>query len=211
MLQHEAYVKMKIKRTVTAPSLIFAIQLALGFGSITPHCTNDNPDKSDKFQSSKEVTQLIAEGDISKALERLDELSKLYPNDAGYPNTIGVLLMRTGKYREAVSYFNNALRIDPDDGTIYKNLGILHYEQKEYSKAIPLLEKALELPAGDPFDILYCLGWSYRLLGKSEKSTVYFLAFSGKAPRNEKWNAKHKVAEKFLLEFSQNSDTRTSP
>ena len=109
--------------------------------------------------------------------------------------------MRTGKPNQAAPYLEKAISLNPEYAQAYRNLGILHYEHNEYEKAIPLLKKALKLPGGDPFDLLYGLGHSYWELGDPERATVYFLAFRGKAPRTEKWAAKHRIAEAKLLEY----------
>lgn len=80
---------------------------------------------------------------LAAALETIRRAIGKNPRSAPYFNLEGVILNQMGKYREALTSFQNALRYAPDDIYLAVNLGIAYINNKQPDKARELLEKVL--------------------------------------------------------------------
>lgn len=63
-------------------------------------------------------------------------------------NSLGILLKRDGRVKEAVEEYNKAIEIAPKYPTPYYNLGVLYVDMEEYDKALAYFKKTLELDPG---------------------------------------------------------------
>jgi len=63
-------------------------------------------------------------------------------------NSLGILLKRDGRVKEAVEEYNKAIKIAPRYPTPYYNLGVLYVDMEEYDKALAYFKKTLELDPG---------------------------------------------------------------
>jgi Flp pilus assembly protein TadD len=80
---------------------------------------------------------------LEPALEIIRGAIRKNPRSAAYHNLEGVILNQMGKYGEALTSFQNALRHAPDDIYLAVNLGIAYINNKQPAKARELLEKVL--------------------------------------------------------------------
>lgn len=80
---------------------------------------------------------------LEAALEIISGAIQKNPRSAAYHNLQGVVLNQMGKYGEALTSFQNALRSAPDDIYLMVNLGIAYINNRQPDKARELLEKAL--------------------------------------------------------------------
>lgn len=78
-------------------------------------------------------------------------LSCLTGGPALAPNSIGVGLVKEGKFEEAVNNYLQALRFNPRYIKAYNNLGITLVEQGRLEEAIAYLSKALQIKPDDDF------------------------------------------------------------
>lgn len=80
---------------------------------------------------------------------------------------------RLGKYKEALSDYSRAARINPNDSDLYINVGTIYGELGANQQAIDVLVKAIEI---DPKreDAYFSLGLLYSGLGDREKARWYY-------------------------------------
>lgn len=65
---------------------------------------------------------------------------------------LGIVLIRRGKYQEALQYLNKAIKINEEDVMIHVHLAVLYQKMKMPNKARSELEKAKFL-ASDPIEL----------------------------------------------------------
>lgn len=90
---------------------------------------------------------------INKSIEywgQLTYLDKLpwargSSSQSGAWNLKGLILDKLGQYEEAISYFDNALRINPENVYAWTNKGITYYNVGSYEKAIECYDSAIAI------------------------------------------------------------------
>ncbi|MEM1058019.1 MAG: tetratricopeptide repeat protein [Verrucomicrobiota bacterium] len=80
----------------------------------------------------------------AEALQKLDELNQLAPENSSVVNLIGAIKTKQGKYDEAVTAFQKAAEFAPDDFRPRFNIAEVAFLQKDYGKARAGFEKLLE-------------------------------------------------------------------
>ncbi|MFM2313963.1 MAG: hypothetical protein RLZZ04_3239, partial [Cyanobacteriota bacterium] len=58
---------------------------------------------------------------------------------------MGDALQKTGKAKEAIGYYQEAIKLNPDFIEVYANLGTLYVQQKQYSLGINYYQQALKI------------------------------------------------------------------
>ena len=84
-------------------------------------------------------------GDNEKALEQLQEASKICPDHALTWNNIGVAKMCLGYFKESIEYFNKAIELDYKYKDAYHNRGLAHSDLGDLTSSLKDLSKAIEL------------------------------------------------------------------
>lgn len=113
-----------------------------------------------------------AKGDLNQALANAKKAMALAPKSSPVQNTLGKLLLDSGKSQEAVGHLSRAAK-DPYYQEAYKaqtNLGILYYRQGDYPRAIPYFNKAIESAAGQSCHAHYYLGHIQLRMGQSDSA-----------------------------------------
>ena len=64
---------------------------------------------------------------------------------------LGNVLMKTGRYPEAIKQFEQVLKIGPDHPDPHNNLGVLFLRTGRYPEAIKQFEQALKIDSSNPF------------------------------------------------------------
>ena len=106
------------------------------------------------------------EHDAGKAIGYLKTLIALYPDDSDYHVKLGRVYGEIGRLPDALSEYQEAVRIEPKSVLAYGNVAATFlYYMGNIAAAVPVLQKMLEL---DPANELAhnALGWSY--LAKNE-------------------------------------------
>ncbi len=99
------------------------------------------------------------------AIKCLSSTLKLDPNYPEARKKMGVLLLQvTGKFNEAIPYFNEALRTDANMVKIYENLGSAYHQLGKYEEAILNWTKAVELKPNN-VPVLNNLAWLLATVG----------------------------------------------
>ncbi|MDO6813237.1 tetratricopeptide repeat protein [Tenacibaculum soleae] len=83
------------------------------------------------------------QNDIETAMKYYDQVLVLKPNDCITLNNIGANLMHLGNKKEALVYFNRALKSDNNYPNTYYGLGLVAYEDEDYKKAFELTLTAI--------------------------------------------------------------------
>ena len=81
---------------------------------------------------------VAAEKEYRAALEE-------YPYSATTLNNLGHLLYKSGRYDEAMTYFERAIRSEPDFADAYNNAGLIYEARNDYGNAEQLYLKAAEI------------------------------------------------------------------
>jgi Flp pilus assembly protein TadD len=110
--------------------------------------------------------------DYGKAAESYRRVVELDPKNPYAYNNLGVVLVQSGKFQEAVEPLQKSLQFSPD-GQAYSNLGIAYFYLKQYDKAISAYEKAVQLlPTSDMF--VGNLAEAYHLVGQKDRAQATF-------------------------------------
>jgi tetratricopeptide (TPR) repeat protein len=116
-----------------AAARLAAIALCLGFA--TPVLS-----QSDELQDAQ---QLLKQGQVDRAMERVDQYLKTRPKDARGRFLRGILLTEQNKPQEAIKVFTELTQDYPELPEPYNNLAVLHASQGQYDKARAALEMAI--------------------------------------------------------------------
>jgi len=104
----------------------------------------------------------------AKALEAYRRVTELEPdNPEGYDN-LGAAYLREGKWRDSISIFQKALKLQPHYET-YSNLGTAYFFLKQYDDAVMMFEKAVEMNP-DEQAAMGNLADAYRWSGHKDKA-----------------------------------------
>ncbi len=95
---------------------------------------------SDDLQAAQ---QLLKQGQVDRALERVDQYLKNKPKDARGRFLRGILLTEQNKPQEAIKVFTDLTQDYPELPEPYNNLAVLHASQGHYDKARGALEMAI--------------------------------------------------------------------
>ena len=94
------------------------------------------------FQDAQRYSQVH---DIGKAIEKLEQATRIAPAFAQAHQNLGVQYARSGRTVEAMKQFATALEIGPPDAKAYSNLGWCYVRLGEVHQAQDLARKALSL------------------------------------------------------------------
>ena len=89
---------------------------------------------------------------------------KKSPNKDRTHYNLGIVFLNQGKYQEAISHLNEALRINPNYAKAHNNLGNVFLNQGKYQEAIPHLNEALRINPNYA-KAHYNLGNAYLMIG----------------------------------------------
>jgi len=96
--------------------------------------------QSDDLQ---EAQQLLKQGQVDRAMERVDAYLKTRPKDARGRFLRGILLTEQNKPNDAIRVFTDLTKDYPELPEPYNNLAVLHASQGDYDKARSSLEMAI--------------------------------------------------------------------
>ncbi len=124
--------------TMPLPSARFAALIAaslIAFFTAVPAIA-----QSDDLQ---ETTQLLKQGQLDRALERVDAYLKTRPKDARGRFLKGLILAEQNKPNDAIKLFTDLTQEFPELPEPYNNLAVLYASQGQYDKARAALEMAI--------------------------------------------------------------------
>jgi tetratricopeptide (TPR) repeat protein/peroxiredoxin len=112
-------------------------------------------------------------GEARESFERATKLPASYPETLPNAwNNLGLLATREGRTPEAISDFQEALRLSPDHLIALTNLGNAYRQQKNWDVARTTLQRAVEISPQDP-EATYSLGMVFAQLGNNDKAQTF--------------------------------------
>lgn len=106
------------------------------------HPVDLNPENSEAYRIA---IHLIKQERFNKAAEAFDKVIREYPSFVKARNNYGFVLVKTGRYDDAVAQFSEAVRLAPNLPDGYQNLASLYGLQKKHAEAINMLKKLVSL------------------------------------------------------------------
>ena len=119
------------------------------------------------------LIELVGTGKLHDAVERGQELLKIYPASFELHNLMGVALSRLGRAGDAVRHHEKALSIKPDFVEALWNLGKAHQALRNEEKCIAAHEKARALRLGSS-DAYKNLAAAYRSFGRLKAAIAQY-------------------------------------
>ena len=116
-------------------------------------------DQAQALKRFREACVLYRNKKYDQALDIVNELLKLNPNNSQYYNLKGRNLSAMTHYDDALSAFHKAIELEPDNASFHNGIGIVYLKKKSYDNALLEYGKAIEL---DPNNALY-----HNLLGEA--------------------------------------------
>jgi tetratricopeptide (TPR) repeat protein len=108
-----------------------------------------------------------------ESFERVTKLAASYPDTRPNAwNNLGLLATREGRTAEAISCFQEALRVSPDHLIALVNLGNAYRQQKQWEDARKTLERAVDVGPDDP-EANYSLGMVFAQLNDTDRAYDY--------------------------------------
>lgn len=132
-------------------------------------------------------TTLVENGKFKEARVVFESLRTNYPHVSVFHNNLGVVYKRLGLLPEAVTAYQQAIKIQPQYPEAYYNLGLTLREQGEFHSAEAAYRRALDA-APDFRDASYNLAVLYDLyLNEPEKAITHYETYlaSGGEGRDE--------------------------
>ena len=142
----------------------------------------------DKKQGDKEfilnyALALYKYGARNKAVDILEKVLVLYPNDADLSYLLADIYRAKGKVTEAMKYFNVVVENDSEmKENALDNIAKLYYDSKQYSKAVEAYENLLKLYP-DKIISYYYIALSYEKMNQSYKAVTYWKIFVEKGQK----------------------------
>jgi len=132
---------------------------------------NDDPSNAEALYGLGSVyLKKEKNAEARETFERTVKLKTNYPKTLTNAwNNLGILSAREGKMPEAVSYFQEALRLDPDHLVALDNLGAAYRQLQNWDEARQTLERALKVKPDDP-EANYSLGMVFAQTGDSDRA-----------------------------------------
>jgi len=91
----------------------------------------------------QEAQQLLKQGQLDRALERVDQFLKTRPKDARGRFLRGIVLTEQNRPNDAIRVFTELTQDFPELPEPYNNLAVLHASQGQYDRARAALEMAI--------------------------------------------------------------------
>jgi len=126
------------------------------------------------FQEQPEVVSAKGKKFYARADEK-GAVAEAVKNLAANPANIDLMIALgqsqagTWHFRDAISTYTAAIKIDPKNAVLYRHRGHRYITTRQLDKAIEDLERAAKLDETS-YDILYHLGLAYYLKGKFDKA-----------------------------------------
>lgn len=129
--------------------------------------------KEDDSDLYNKAVLLIKQGDLTQALELLQQVAMSNPLDLKTSRAIANVLHLQGQYAGAIDWHRRIIQETPDDFISYSNLGNSLRELGHYHEAVNQLQKALALSPSCA-EVAHNLGLCHLALGEVNNAIVGF-------------------------------------
>ncbi|NIS38567.1 tetratricopeptide repeat protein, partial [Candidatus Saccharibacteria bacterium] len=106
------------------------------------------------------------------------------PNDAELNTKMGNLLFDSGKYSEAIPYYQKSIQLQPNNPDVIVDLGVCYFNLEQYEKAKEQFELAYQIDS-QHVNALYNLGVVSIQLGEVNKLIKYWGELRDIAPNSQ--------------------------
>lgn len=120
-----------MKRSTLRPAL--SLLTAPALHAHAQHLPDPNTDAA--RASFAAASKSMDEGRYEEAAAASREALRLWPDTAGAPANLGVVLNTPGRFGEAAASFRHALKLRPDYPEAYFHLGYSYLKQQQYEEA----------------------------------------------------------------------------
>lgn len=136
-------------------------------------------------------------GEIKKAIEDINRLIEIEPDDPMYYINRGVTLLRHGFGTLAVTDFDRAIELNPTDAEPYFLRGLAEYEIGQAVEAIADFDQAILLDPSDP-DYYVHRGHAYVEIGKYDTAISDYGRALARDPLNAKIYVRRGIVYKMI-------------
>lgn len=119
-----------------------------------------------------------------KALELLNRLEVLEPQNPEIHIAKGTMFSKLKKYSDAIRAYEIATRYSDEKDDIYTRIAFEYEELKNYDKAIESLVKAIDFNPENQA-VIYELAFCFEMAGREEESVDFFRGFLDKHPYSD--------------------------
>ena len=169
---------------------VFLIMILLPCVNLYPQTGNKTEEDIFKkaegyfFQNKLEMAELLLQ----------EELKKNPENQKAY-SYLGDILLKKGRYDEAMVLFRKSLDIKPDNSFDYFRIGQIYYYKKESGPAIENFEKSYKLNPQLKFAYFH-IGLTHLMLLRDKENTIkYWQNFLDIAPEDPQYEKIRKAIE----------------
>ena len=152
-----------------------------------------------KFQNSKEFNEIVKDlndNNFSKALKKIDSISKKYLNENIVLKLYAVTYFNLMEWEKAIEYFKKSLNFEQAKYKIYTNIGVSYFKLGKINQSIEAFKNSIK--ENPSFGLAYNnLGVSYLELGMFDKAVDQFI--SALKLNDSDNNAKIKLINTFNL------------
>lgn len=131
-----------------------------------------------KFQNSKEFNEIVKnlnDKNFSKALKKIDSISKKYLNESIVLKLYAVTYFNLMEWEKAIEYFKKSLNFEQAKYKIYTNIGVSYFKLGKINQSIEAFKNSIE--ENPSFGLAYNnLGVSYLELGMFDKAVDQFIS-----------------------------------
>ena len=99
----------------------------------------------ERSQLIQQANALSSQGDFVGAEENLRKLIKRFPRHAFGHFELGNVLFRQDKAEEAITAYQEAIRLNPNHALAHNGIGLVYASQSRWEEAIKAYQKALEI------------------------------------------------------------------
>lgn len=141
----------------SAPQLFTGdIQLRPLRGKPTPRAAVLNAFTQNVPKAAQEALEtalrLIAEKRSERAIERLKDAIRIFPDYFEAQFQLGNEHLKAGRFEDAIAHLDRAREINPNDERPYQSFGLLLMQQKNYAVAAAVFSEAARLNPENPFN-----------------------------------------------------------
>ena len=111
----------------------------------------------------------LSAGFLSPAAEQFSTVVRLWPESAVVRERLAEILIRQRRFDEAITYLEQASRLNTKSVTIHTNLAGLYRNKKQFLRAIEQYDKAIEFEPGNA-ELVHLRGTVFRELEKQKKA-----------------------------------------
>ncbi len=112
---------------------------------------------------------LIAKGDFTKAIEKMEQAIILDPLSLPLMSNLGDAYSFAGNFNEALAQYDKIIEMDPTYRRGFEGRGMIHLATGNYEKAVKDFEQYHKL-IGNPLKGLSSLGHAYAAAGQTDKA-----------------------------------------